>query len=124
MFFSDLVHVLDPGDEVGGDVSGILGVPLPPDGGQGHVGGEQEKQTDKGENRDDDGGEVQASAAGGSVGGGAVGRLGGSVGLRGRLVGHLGGAVGLDGGSVAVVGAGGGQGGEGGGGYDETQHVD
>ena len=53
------VHILDPVDDVGGDVSLLSGLPLPPHGGEGHVGREQQEQTDQGQDRDDQGRQVK-----------------------------------------------------------------
>ena len=56
---SYLVHVHHPLHHVG--LSGVLnGLSLPPDGGEGHVGGEEEEETNEGEQGDDQGGQVKA----------------------------------------------------------------
>ena len=89
-----LVHVHHPLNHVG--LSGALdGLSLPPDGGEGHVGGEEEEETEEGEEGDDDGGEVEASV--GSIGGGRVGGVWSTVSLCRSTVG-----VGLRG-SVALI---------------------
>ena len=91
---SYLVHVHHPLNHVG--LSGILdGLSLPPDGGEGHVGGEEEEEAEEGEEGDDDGGQVEASV--GSIGGGRVGGVWGPVGLSRSTVG-----VGFRG-SVALI---------------------
>ena len=93
-FFDGLTyqcHVLDPLDNGHGLVSDG---PLPSDGGQGHVGGEEEEEPDEGEDGDDEGGEVEAGGGGGAVRRGIV-RLGrGAVGLLRGVIGLLRGAVG------------------------------
>ena len=91
---SYLVHVHHSLNHVG--LAGILdGLSLPPDGGEGHVGGEEEEQAEEGEEGDDDGGEVEASV--GSVRGSRVGGVWSSVSLSRGSVG-----VGLWG-SVAII---------------------
>ena len=91
---SYLVHVHHPLNHVG--LSGILdGLSLPPDGGEGHVGGEEKEEAEEGEEGDDDGGQIEASV--GSVGRGRVGGVGSTVGLCRSTVG-----VGLRG-SVALI---------------------
>ena len=113
---SHLVHVHHPLNHVG--LSGILdGLSLPPDGGEGHVGGEEEEEAEEGEEGDDDGGQVEASV--GSIGGGRVGGVWGPVGLCRSTVG-----VGLRG-SVALISPDSGsesEGGEEDGGSNVTQH--
>ena len=113
---SYLVHVHHSLNHVG--LAGILdGLSLPPDGGEGHVGGEEEEEAEEGEKGDDDGGEVEASVS--SVGGSRVGGVWSSVGLCRGAVG-----VRLRG-SVAIISPHSGsesEGGEEDGGSNVTQH--
>ena len=64
---TDLVHVHHLGDSVGLPGVFISGLSLPPDAGEGDVGGEEEEQTQESQERNDDGGEVQTSLS--SIGG-------------------------------------------------------
>ena len=88
-----LVHVHHPLNHVG--LSGVLNsLSLPPDGGEGNVGGEEEEETEESEERDDDGGEVKSGVGG--VRGSRVGGVRGSVGLsRGSVSVRLRGSVGI-----------------------------
>lgn len=107
-----LVHVLDPVDDgiTLGDI--IIGISLPSDGGEGDIGGEEEEETNEGEDWDEEGGQIKSSSGlGGGVGGGgvawfrgAIGFGGGSVGFSRGGIGRFRGAVGwLLGGAIGVI---------------------
>ena len=69
---------MHPGEHV--HFSGIFSsLTLPSDGSEGDIGGEEEEETNKGKQRNDQSGQVEASFSRGGVGRGRIGNLWGTV---------------------------------------------
>ena len=86
IFSTDLVHVHHSLDSV--DFSGALhGLSLPPDAGEGDVGGEEEEETQESEERDDDGGQIQTSLSSITGGTGSITLHWGTIGLSRSTIG-------------------------------------
>jgi len=106
-----LVHILDPVNNGVGLTDVVIGISLPSDGGEGDIGGEEEEESDESQDRDEEGGQIEAAALRGAVRGSGVAWFGGSVSFCGGTVTFCGGGIawfwgpvgGFLGGAIGVV---------------------
>ena len=85
------VHILDSVNDISSEIS-LSNIPLPSHGGQGDIGGEEEEQTDQGDDGNDDDLKIK-SRGGRSIRWGSIRGSGGSIGVSRGVIGFSRGGV-------------------------------